>query len=118
MSLTLERCVQGHAEPVQLMAVKSRLGHAETGAGALGVFHACQALCGRSTDALVHLRTLNPHVAGVLDSHSRKLQAALPRQAGPAQASCVGISSFAFQVQACLPCTGLADLLTGCFSMW
>ena len=91
--------MQGHAGPVQLMAVKSALGHAETGAGALGVLHACQRLCSLETHALTHLRTLNPHVAGVLESHSSKLCVALPRQSTPAAACCVGVSSFAFQVR-------------------
>ena len=81
------------------MAVKSALGHAETGAGALGVFHVCQHLCSLETDALTHLRTLNPHVAGVLDSHSSRLCVALPRQSTAAAACCVGVSSFAFQVR-------------------
>ena len=84
------------------MAAKAALGHAETGAGALGVLHACQHLCGQLTDELTHLRSLNPHVVGVLDSHGSNLRLALPRQGMPAVGGCVGVSSFAFQVKAYL----------------
>ena len=88
--------------PLQLMAVKSRLGHAETGAGVLGIFHASQHLSGCKTDAVTHLRTLNPHVEGVLSTHAAKLHVALPRQDAPAASQCTGISSFAFQVGLCM----------------
>lgn len=83
---------------MQMMAVKSRLGHAETGAGVLGVFHACQHLCSLRSEAMTHLRSVNPHVEGLLSSSSAKIAVALPRLDGPAASTCTGISSFAFQV--------------------
>ena len=90
--------------PLAFTAVKSRLGHSETGAGVLGMLHAWHQLSQAATLAATHLRSLNPYVASSLDGGS--LPALLPRQGGPsvlpgpdADQHCAGISSFAFQVR-------------------
>ena len=84
-------------------AAKSRLGHAETGAGVLGMLHAWHQLCQASPLSLTHLRAVNPYVASSLDGARQPVQ--LPRQAAPlalptaeADTYCVGISAFAFHV--------------------
>jgi acyl transferase domain-containing protein len=57
---------QGAPRPLELAAAKSRAGHAEAGAGLLGVAAAVARLQGAKTAPLLHLRSLNPHLAGLL----------------------------------------------------
>ena len=59
------QCTGGKLE---LAAAKSALGHAETGAGAVGLSRAIGALTQRRQQPVLHLRTINHHVAGILDS--------------------------------------------------
>jgi len=85
-----------------LTAAKSRLGHAETGAGALGMLHAARHLEECMPRPITHLREINPYVSSILQRHSGPVVA--HRQAGPAMCDAgalpVGASSFAFQVRA------------------
>jgi 3-oxoacyl-(acyl-carrier-protein) synthase/NAD(P)-dependent dehydrogenase (short-subunit alcohol dehydrogenase family)/acyl carrier protein len=90
---------QGGSAPVTLTAAKSRLGHAETGAGALGVLRAALQLAQGVTHAITHLRQVNPYVASILErSH---VAVHLPRQQAPRPGkrleAVTGVSSFAFQ---------------------
>ena len=89
--------------PLALTAVKSRLGHAETGAGVQGMLHAWRQLSQSLANSITHLRAVNPYVTTSLDQGN--VAVSLPRQALPdvvlsptADAPCAGISSFAFQV--------------------
>ncbi len=88
---------------MSIAAAKSALGHAEAGAGAMGMLRTIQWLCSGEARALTHLRTVNPHVASILETS--KCPVSLPRQSGPGHSSGdlhMGISSFAFQV--CTAC--------------
>ena len=89
--------------PLVLSAAKSRVGHAETGAGTLGMLHAWRQLQQVASSSNTHLRSVNQHVASCLESSSGT--AGLPRQASPgvhpAGGIHTGISSFAFQVRHC-----------------
>ena len=96
MAVTL---LQGSKQPVSIAAAKSALGHAEAGAGVMGVLRTVWRLCSGEAQALTHLRTVNPHVASILETS--KCPVSLPRQSGPGQSFGdlhMGISSFAFQV--------------------
>ena len=78
-------------------ATKSRMGHAETGAGALGVLNAASQLAQHISMPITHLGGINPYVATILERHQEKVMA--PRQLAPRNAAApTGISSFAFQV--------------------
>ncbi len=91
--------LQGVRRPVSIAAAKSALGHAEAGAGATGMLRTIARLSGGAAKALTHLRTVNPHVASILDAG--KCPVSLPKQDGPGHCTgdlCMGISSFAFQV--------------------
>ena len=90
--------------PVVLTAAKSRLGHAETGAGVLGMLHVWRQLSGASTASITHLRTPNPYVVSTLAGARAAMF--MPRQPGPApvpevegDGRLMGVSSFAFQVR-------------------
>lgn len=83
-------------------AVKSRLGHTETGAGVQGMHHAWWQLSQATTPNFTHLRTINAYVASSLKAAS--VPAHLPRQTAPAPAcgqhaseGFTAVSSFAFQ---------------------
>jgi len=71
----------------------------------LGALQAVKCLTGRAADPLLHLRAMNPHVAGVLGSAGSPAPTCAARQVGPAlnggemDGHCLGVSSFAFQVQ-------------------
>jgi len=87
------------ARPLTFTAAKSRLGHAETGAGVLGMLHAWWQLSQCAAPGITHLRAVNPYVEGSLQRSQGAVF--LPRQpaAGFAVSDlCTGISSFAFQV--------------------
>lgn len=86
-------------QPLAFTAAKSRLGHAETGAGVLGMLHAWWQLSRSAAPAITHLRTINAYVEGSLQRSQGAVF--LPRQAAAglsASELCTGISSFAFQV--------------------
>jgi acyl transferase domain-containing protein len=96
----LRRCVlQDARRPVSIAAAKAALGHPEAGAGAMGMLRTIARLGSGEAKALTHLRTVNPHVASILDSG--KCAVSLPKQDGPGHTTGdlhMGISSFAFQV--------------------
>ena len=99
----LQHAGSAHSQqPLALTSAKSRLGHAETGAGVLGMLHAWRQLRQATSCGITHLRGINPHVAGCIDG-SGAAACHLPRLAAPAVqpggAACAGISSFAFQVR-------------------
>lgn len=96
--------------PLALITSKSTLGHAEPAAGVVGVLHTMKALQQEVLPPLVHLRTINPFVAGALapahNSSSGSFH--LPRQlsgrtfmspqpSGAWTGLVAGVSSFAFQ---------------------
>ena len=94
--------------PVVMGAAKSRCGHAESAAGAVGLAHGALKIKMWSSWALVHLRALNPLIRSVLDPHmNRGLGACmLPRQTGPGiqgksskKDQNLGVSAFAFQAR-------------------
>ncbi len=96
--------LQGSQLPVRFTAAKSRLGHAETAAGTLGMLHITTQLTQMRTNSLTHLRTVNPYVISALEGGRSAVF--VPRQEGPlvlalAQQDdhCMGVSSFAFQVR-------------------
>lgn len=84
-------------------AAKSHVGHAETGAGVLGMLNAWQQVFTSTMHSIAHLHTINPYVGSSIDRSA--IVAYAPRQASPAVLSnfsreqiTTGISSFAFQV--------------------
>jgi len=97
---------------LSLSSSKSSYGHAEPGAGMVGIAHALLAQQQQFQLPLMHLRTLNPMVVSMLETSSASASAQsllhMPRQAGPgARASVLdgslvlprtGVSAFAFQV--------------------
>ena len=79
-------------------ATKSRMGHAETGAGVLGVLSTAVQLSQQISFPVTHLTQVNPYVATILERHLGTVAA--PRQVGSRQlGASTGISSFAFQVR-------------------
>lgn len=103
--------LQESRQPIALAAAKSRAGHGETGAGVLGIVAVVAQLRSSAASPLLHLRSVNPHVASLLgrDPGSKRLSAAVARTAAPAvdavstgngdAAWHSGVSSFAFQVR-------------------
>ena len=90
--------------PVSLLAAKSWCGHSEPAAGVLGLAHAHLALSQQAALPVLHLRSLNPHIASAFSSQAsdmRKMVTA--RQTAPmagVQAGAQlysGTSAFAFQ---------------------
>ena len=112
----LQHAGSAHSQqPLTLTSAKSRLGHAETGAGVLGMLHAWRQLQQAASCGITHLRGINPHVAGCIDGDGSGAAAChLPRLAAPAaqldSEPCAGISSFAFQVRLRLGCFHLCVL--------
>ena len=62
------------AGPIDLAASKSTYGHAETAAGTISICQAIQCLKGTASQALLHLRTMNPLVMAMLDEASKGTQ--------------------------------------------
>ena len=91
---------RSHGGPVTLMASKGFLGHTEPAAGVVSLIMATTGLQNSAAFPIMHLRTLNPHIAAIMAGSSGGVT--LPRQggalpqAGHALAG-TGISSFAFQ---------------------
>lgn len=88
------------ALPLVLMAAKSWTGHAEAGAGVVGLVHAQAALGQATALPLLHLGALNNYVIGAMGAQAWSA----PRQAGPlswdktaAVGAVTGVSAFAFQ---------------------
>lgn len=92
--------------PLRLTAAKSRVGHAEPAAGAVGMLQAMGQLQQNSSRAITHLTRMNNYITGIYS----ELQAAgaqvpwAPRQDGLAVLrtqghweQAIGVSSFAFQ---------------------
>ena len=92
------------------MASKTWNGHAEPAAGLVATLHAVQALCHAAALPLLHLRHLNPHAANVMEASEEHEApwACVGRQAGASggEPTC-GVSAFAFQVPAFVPCASL-----------
>lgn len=84
-------------EGLVLMAAKSWTGHAEAGAGLVGMLHAKAAIGQASSLPLLHLVGINPYVHGAMGDSSWLAT----RQAAPLGSSfetiTTGISAFAFQ---------------------
>lgn len=97
---------------LSLSSSKSWYGHAEPGAGMVGIAHALLAQQQQLQLPIVHLRTLNPMVVSMLETSSASGPAQgllhMPRQAGPGARGSLfdgglvlprtGVSAFAFQV--------------------
>lgn len=97
---------------LSLSSSKSWYGHAEPGAGMVGIAHSLLAQQQQVQLPIMHLRAVNPMVASMLEASAtgaahRSLH--MPRQAGPAALagladggvllpSRTGVSAFAFQV--------------------
>ena len=85
---------------IELVSAKSSMGHAEAGAGALGIMRAVGCLQKCTVAPLTHLRNINTHVQDVLYTTSMTCISRLPRQDAPGAigGQQLSISSFAFQV--------------------
>jgi 3-oxoacyl-(acyl-carrier-protein) synthase len=88
------------ASPLTLAASKSHAGHAEPAAGIVALLHVALAAASAAAAPILHLRSLNPHVAGVLDGAGgvtiARQAAPLPSLATGGGGLRYGISSFAF----------------------
>jgi hypothetical protein len=98
--------------PLALLASKTWHGHAEPAAGLVALAHASSAAAASARHPLLHLRALNPHVAGALEALSAPggggggggrvaaARQAAPLPVGGREAAVVsGTSSFAFMVR-------------------
>jgi acyl transferase domain-containing protein len=86
----------GRPAPLALMAAKSRMGHAEAGAGVAGLVHSAVALAHRLNLPLLHLGHLNPYCTAIMDKRPERWS--VPRQSfGSSTMDVVGTSAFAFQ---------------------
>ncbi len=85
--------------PVTLMASKGFLGHTEPAAGVVSLTMAVTTLQNLAQFPIMHLRTLNLHVAAIMGAAPWSVT--LPRQGGALVGAklqpCTGVSSFAFQ---------------------
>ena len=61
---------------IALGAAKSRFGHAETGAGAVGLLETVEACQRRMRAPLLHLREMNSYVSSILDASAKPLNGA------------------------------------------
>ena len=98
---SLHVAVQDSTQPVDLAAAKSRAGHAEACAGAVGLVFATRRLLTCATAPIAHLQSANAHVSSILDASKTRAAALLPREQGPGTCGAqwhAGISAFAFQV--------------------
>ena len=91
---------RSHGGPVTLMASKGFLGHTEPAAGVVSLIMAATSLQNSAAFPIMHLRTLNPHIAAIMAGSSKGVT--LPRQdralpQGGDTVASTGISSFAFQ---------------------
>jgi acyl transferase domain-containing protein len=81
------------------MASKGFLGHTEPAAGVVSLTMAVTTLQNLAQLPIMHLRTLNPHVAAIMGAAPGSVT--LPRQGGALAGAnlqpCTGLSSFAFQ---------------------
>lgn len=86
---------------MDLAAAKSRAGHAEACAGAVGLVFAARRLSTCATAPIAHLQSANAHIASILNASRTCAAALLPRVPGPGICGVqwhAGISAFAFQV--------------------
>lgn len=96
----------GARAALRLTAAKSRMGHAEPAAGAVGITQAVAMLSHQRVTPLTHLRVVNPLIIGASKA-AGSCAPFLPRQRAPAAAAVPldqkpwqavqGVSSFAFQ---------------------
>ncbi|KAI8473975.1 MAG: polyketide synthase [Monoraphidium minutum] len=93
--------------PLRLLAAKTMVGHSEPASGLTGAAFAARQAAARAAAPALHLRALNPHVAGAAEGHGAARGAlAAPRGAAPLAAGrseaevllSLGVSAFAFQV--------------------
>lgn len=94
-------CGHPQRRPLQLLASKTAHGHAEPASGLVGLQASCRSLEQLQTGHLLHLRAVNPHVGGLLPQLPRGLHASRlpgPMAGSASRGECVGVSSFAFQV--------------------
>ena len=95
--------------PLRLAAAKSRVGHSEPVSGTVGLTHAAAQLAQASSSAVMHLRSFNPLLVSIAQTHAGSGWAGpwAPRQAAPGQQTTIsssaaqhvasGVSAFAFQ---------------------
>lgn len=87
--------------PLALMAAKSWSGHAEAGAGMVGLIHAQAAVAKNANLSVMHLADLNPYVQSALKEANGRV--AISRNLGALPTAryksmhIVGVSAFAFQ---------------------
>ena len=99
---------QDSMQPMDLAAAKSRAGHAEACAGAVGLVFATRRLSTCATAPIAHLRSANTHITSILGASRTRAAALLPREPGPGVCGAqqhAGISAFAFQVLESQLCT-------------
>ena len=85
--------------PLNLICVKSILGHGEVVSGLLGACHALFATGNCVRKKIQHLRDLNPYVGDIFESAGMKANVSATRQLAPPGLNngAAGVSSFAFQ---------------------
>ena len=88
---------------LRLTAAKSRVGHSQAAAGASGIAHAAVQLAHARSDAIMHLRSMNPLVSSLVQAHVAAASSPLllPRQDGQyattSPLAICNVSAFAFQ---------------------
>ena len=92
---------RGRAQPLDLAASKSWVGHGEPAAGLAGLLFAQHAVEMHASRPIMHLCAVNPYVGDALRSSATQA-VRLPRQravlaSAAAVAAAVGVSAFAFQ---------------------
>jgi len=95
--------VASRTGPLVLTAVKSHIGHAETGSGVLGMFRAWSQLSFNMVHSITHLQAMNAYVASSLErctflAHAPRQNSSETAGRGILHSQCISISSFAFQV--------------------
>lgn len=100
--------LQRTTAPLRLTAAKSRAGHSEPVSGTVGLGHAAAMLANSTTSAVMHLRSFNPMLIGLIQAHRAAGHACpyigrqdgtglLGAAAGGARQATSGVSAFAFQ---------------------
>ncbi|KAK9803914.1 hypothetical protein WJX72_004698 [[Myrmecia] bisecta] len=74
--------LQGGVHPVRFTAAKSRLGHAEPAAGAVGIMQLMAMMGQARANAIMSLRQVNPHLVSLMETARQQGEKAryLPRQ--------------------------------------
>lgn len=76
-----------------MAAAKSALGHAETGAGAVGIAQAALQLGQNQQLPLTHLRLLNPYVLNTFEAEAKQLHQSGPSAGDPSALSFPNVPS-------------------------